>query len=290
MINEIPVNAAATTTLTAQDYKDQHPVWCPGCGDFGVLDAMAKAFSQLNLHPKDITLVSGIGCSGRTPGFMKCYGIHTVHGRVLPVSMGVKLANPKLSVVGVGGDGDAFAIGGGHIPHAARRNIDVTYIVMDNSIYGLTKGQFSPTSPLGLEAGSTPYGSTEEPLNPLALTIAYGASFVARGYSGKPKELTDLIVRAMTHKGFAFIDVISPCITFYNTYKTIPQQIAPVPQGHDASNQVDAFKLSHDTSRMYLGVFYEAARPTYEERLLANVKKAAASGVPRLDEIMAEFA
>ena len=280
---------APTTTLNPQDYKDQHPVWCPGCGDFGVLDAMARAFSQLNLHPKDIVLVSGIGCSGRTPGFMKCYGFHVVHGRVLPVSMGVKLANPKLTVVGTGGDGDAFAIGGGHIPHAARRNIDVTYIVMDNSIYGLTKGQFSPTSPMGLEAGSTPYGSVEDPLNPLALTIAYGATFVARGYSGKPKELTDLIMRALQHKGFAFIDVISPCITYYNTYKTIPQQIAPVPATHDTSSQVEAFKLAQDTSQMYLGLFYQTLKPTYEERQLANVAKAEAAGIPKLDEIMAEF-
>ncbi len=277
------------TELTPKTYQDQHPVWCPGCGDFGVLDAMAKAFSQLKLHPKDIVLVSGIGCSGRTPGFMKCYGFHVVHGRVLPVSMGVKLAQPALTVVGVGGDGDAFAIGGGHIPHAARRNISVTYLVMDNSIYGLTKGQFSPTSPMGLEAGSTPYGSVEAPLNPLAMTIAYGATFVARGYSGKPKELTDLIVRALTHKGFAFLNVISPCITYYNTYKTIPQQIAPVPATHDASSQIAAFTLAQDTSRMYLGVFYETTQPTYEERLHANVAKAAAAGVPRLDEIMASF-
>ena len=181
---------SAPVALSPQEYKtDEHPIWCPGCGDFGVLDSLYKALAGLKVHTRDLVVVSGIGCSGRTPGFIKSYGFHSLHGRVLPVALGVRLANPALTVIGVGGDGDGFAIGGGHIPHAARRNIDMAYIIMDNSIYGLTKGQCSPTSPTGLQTGSTPYGNIEQPLNPLAMVIAYGATFVGQGYSGKPREL-----------------------------------------------------------------------------------------------------
>ena len=280
----------SATERLPQEYKgDEHPIWCPGCGDFGVLDAMYKAFAKLNLPRENIVLVSGIGCSGRTPGFVKSYGFHVVHGRVLPVSQGVKLANPSLEVIGVGGDGDGFAIGGGHIPHAARRNPDILYLVMDNAIYGLTKGQFSPTSPMQLQTGSTPYGNVEEPLNPIAMTIAYGCSFVARGYSGKPQQLTDLIIRGMQHKGFAFIDVISPCITYYNTYKDIPKVIADVPADHDPSDKVKAFALSQDASKLYMGLFYQVQKPSFEEKLLEPAKKAEAAGIPRLEEILAKY-
>ena len=208
---------------------------------------------------------------------------------MLPVALGVKIANPLLTVIGVGGDGDSFAIGGGHLAHAARRNPDLTYIVMDNSVYGLTKGQYSPTSPGGFQAGSTPYGSVEQPLNPLAMLIAYGATFVARGYSGKPKELAGIITRAIGHKGFAFVDVISPCITFYNTYKLIPARLAELPKDHDVTNQVKAFELALQTDHLDMGVFYEVLRPTFEDGLAETIKKAQAASPPRLDEIFAEF-
>ena len=235
-------------------------------------------------------MVSGIGCSGRTPGFIKSYGFHSVHGRVLPVALGVKLANPSLHVIGVGGDGDGFAIGGGHIPHAARRNPDMVYLIMDNATYGLTKGQYSPTSPKGFQAGSTPYGNIERPLNPIAMLIAYGATFVGQGYSGKPKELADLITKAMEHKGFAFLNVISPCITFYNTYKVVPPKLAEIPPDHDLTSRARAFELALDDEKVRLGVFYQVQEPTFEEGVAQVIKSAQAASPPRLDEIFAEFA
>ena len=282
--------AVGTSQLKPQDYKtDEHPIWCPGCGDFGVLASLYNALAGLKIDPKQLVVVSGIGCSGRTPGFIKSYGFHVVHGRVLPVALGVKVDNPSLTVIGAGGDGDGFAIGGGHISHAARRNPDLTYLVMDNATYGLTKGQYSPTSPRGFEAGSTPYGNIEEPLNPIAMLIAYGASFVAQGYSGKPKELTELVMRAIRHKGFAFLNVISPCITFYNTYKVIPARLAEIPAEHDVTNQAKAFELSLATDRLTLGVFYEVSKPTFEEGIAHVIQEAQAAGPSQVDHVFTGF-
>ena len=277
--------------MTAAQYKTKvEPVWCPGCGDFGVLNALCNSLAAQDVDPKNTVFVSGIGCSGRLPPYVKSYGFHTVHGRVLPIATGIKVANPDLTVVAVGGDGDAFAIGGGHIPHMSRRNPSIVYIVMDNGTYGLTKGQASPTGPLGMKTGASPYGTIEPPLNPIAMALAYDISFVARGYSGKNKELEALITRAMNHRGFSLIDVISPCITFYNTYKDLPPQLAAIPETHDVKDRAKAFELALKEDKIYLGTFYENDRPTFEDRLRGVVDQSEASGIPKLDEIFLDFA
>lgn len=277
--------------LTSAQYKTKvEPVWCPGCGDFGVLNALCNALSAKEVDPKNLVFVSGIGCSGRLPPYVQSYGFHTVHGRVLPIATGIKVANPDLTVIAVGGDGDAFAIGGGHIPHMARRNPSILYLVMDNGTYGLTKGQASPTGPLGMKTGASPYGTIEPPLNPIAMAIAYDISFVARAYSGKNKELEALVLRALSHRGFSFIDVISPCITYYNTYKQLPPQLAAVPEDHDPKDRAKAFELALREDKILLGIFYEKERPTYEEGIRSLIDQSEASGIPRLEEIFLDFA
>ena len=266
------------------DYKsDLKPIWCPGCGDFGVLASLYRAFAQLELDPANTVIVSGIGCSSRLPGFVTTYGFHSLHGRPLPVAMGVKLANPDLNVIAVGGDGDGFAIGAGHFPHAARRNIDITYLVMDNEIYGLTKGQVSPTSLTDQKAPSTPWGNLETPLNTLAFAVASGASFVARGASFNTKALTELIVQAIEHKGFSFIDAMSPCVVFNNhqeEWKTLVTDVAP---DHDVADKVRAFELAL-RGGFSLGVLYREQRQTLNDKYRALVEAAKDSDVDRMLE------
>jgi 2-oxoglutarate ferredoxin oxidoreductase subunit beta len=231
-------------TPAVENYKSEVPVtWCPGCGDFSALHAVYKALGILGYNPKDTVVVSGIGCSGRLPIFTTCYGFHGVHGRVLPTATGVKLANPKLHVFAVGGDGDGLAIGGGHFPHAARRNIDITYIMLDNSTYGLTKGQASPTTGKNSTTKSLPYGAAEDNLNPIGLALAYNASFVARGFSGQLNQLIQLIVTAAQHKGFSFLHVISPCVVFNNTYPLYNKSVVNIPENHDVKNKQAAINL-----------------------------------------------
>jgi hypothetical protein len=189
--------------LKAKDYKNEvEPIWCAGCGDYGDLAAFTQALASMQLDPKDICIVSGIGCSGRFSHFIKGYAYHTAHGRALPSAIGVKAANPNLHVFVVGGDGDGFSIGGGHIPHAARRNPDITYLVIDNAIYGLTKGQVSPTSPFGMVSSTTPFGLEDPPLDPVPMLLSYGVSFVARGFSSEVKQVAKLVQEAVAHKGF----------------------------------------------------------------------------------------
>src|SRR5512147_274633 len=203
------------TTLQAKDFKsDLKPIWCPGCGDFGVLSAIQRALAAVGRPPHEIAFVSGIGCSSRIPGYTTAYGFNTIHGRPLPIAQGIKLANPNLLVLAAGGDGDGFSIGGGHVAHAVRRNIDLTYIIMDNQIYGLTKGQLSPTSPRGLHTASSSYGSLENPVNPLMYVLGYGAGFVAQGTPADMSALADVIEEGIRFPGFAFINVQSPCVTY----------------------------------------------------------------------------
>jgi 2-oxoglutarate ferredoxin oxidoreductase subunit beta len=266
----------STVKRVPNDYKSGlKPIWCPGCGDFGVLASLYRAFAQLELDPAMTVIVSGIGCSSRLPGFVSTYGVHTLHGRPLPVAMGVKLANPELTVVAVGGDGDGFAIGAGHFPHAARRNVDILYLVMDNETYGLTKGQVSPTSLFEQKAPSTPYGNLEQPLNTLGFAVASGASFVARGASFNTKALTELIVQGIEHPGFAFIDALSPCVVFNNHQEEWKEQVSHVTQEHDVTDKVAAFALALRDD-FQLGIIYKELRPTLIDRyqdLLANAKE-----------------
>jgi 2-oxoglutarate ferredoxin oxidoreductase subunit beta len=269
--------------LTVKDLKsDVKPIWCPGCGDFGVLSSVMKVIVELRLDPASVAVVSGIGCSGRFPAFLNAYGFHGVHGRALPLATGLKASRPDLTVMVVGGDGDAFSIGGGHLSHAARRNIDITYVVMDNEIYGLTKGQPSATSPAGILNLSTSGDSkgsrkgmigllnahqTEDALNPLAMVLAYNASFVGRAFSGRPKEMTDLILEGVEHRGFSFIQVMSPCVTFYNTYSHYRDGVTDLPDGHDPSDKAGAMALALDTGTFYTGLFYRQQRPTFGDRV-----------------------
>ncbi len=241
------------------------PIWCPGCGDFGVLSAVYRAAIIMDLDLKNTVIVSGIGCSGRLPIFTKFYGYHGVHGRVLPTATGVKLANPKLTVIAVGGDGDGLAIGGGHFPHAARRNVDLTYIMMDNSVYGLTKGQGSPTTNPEFTLKALPYGVQEENLNPIALSLAYDVSFVARAYSGHIDAMTDLFVKAIQHKGFSFVHSISPCTAFNDTYNYYRERVVNIPEAHDVTNKKAALDLWQTPGKVYLGTFFKSPRPEMTE-------------------------
>lgn len=201
--------------LAASDFKSgAHPIWCPGCGDFGVLAALERALARHGRAPHEVAVVSGIGCSSRLPAYTNCYGFHGVHGRALAFATGLKLARSDLEVIAVGGDGDGYSIGGNHFIHACRRNVDILYIVMDNRVYGMTKGQPSPTTEPDWDSEIAPGGIGLRPFNPLSLAIAAGANFVARGFSGQPDGLADLIVEGIRWPGFAFIEVLSPCITF----------------------------------------------------------------------------
>jgi 2-oxoglutarate ferredoxin oxidoreductase subunit beta len=271
---EIEHTHAPVADRTVEDYKSgTKPTWCPGCGDFGVLNALYNGLKNQGVDPKNVVLVSGIGCSSRLPFFSSTYGFHTIHGRTMPIATGVKSANPNLKVLVMGGDGDAFSIGVGHFVHAARRNLDICYVVMDNSIYGLTKGQTSPTSGIGFITKTTPKGTPDRPVNPLQLALASGATFVGRGFSGKPKELADLIVQGMNHRGFAFIDAYSPCPTFnkVNTFKFYRDEAVELPADHDPSNLQQAWERAGAHDPAYLGVLYRTeVEGSFEEHLEAS--------------------
>ena len=257
--NSIPLS---TVEVTRDTYKGKiDPDWCPGCGDFGVLTAMQKALSQLGRQPHEVITISGIGCSSNLPGFINTYGMHTLHGRSLAVATGVKMANHELTVLVTGGDGDGFGIGGNHFLHTMRRNVDLTYIVMDNQIYGLTTGQTSPTSALGMETKSTPEGNLENPINPIPLAMVGGATFVARAYSGQQTHLVDILKQAINHKGFSFVDVFSPCVTYNkdNTYQWFKSRVKKL---EDSDHDRTDFHSAIDKGYMWgdeipIGVFWQ---------------------------------
>lgn len=263
---EAPGEAAARWSF--KDYRSEvKPVWCPGCGDFGVLAAVSKALASLQIDPWQVVVVSGIGCSSRLPYFMSTYGLHGVHGRPLPIATGVKLANPQLTVLALGGDGDLMSIGAGHLPHACARNPNITCIMMDNHIYGLTKAQASPTTAQGHKTKTTPYGVIARPLDPVLLTLSMGASFVARGYAAKANHLADIIVQAVQHRGFSFVHVHSPCTEFHNTYDHYDSVVEEIPASHDPTNLRAAMDLALSEEKVPLGVFFKQERPVLEEEV-----------------------
>lgn len=247
------------------------PTWCPGCGNFGIQNAIKKALLSLDLQPHEVAISSGIGCSGKIPHWINVYGFHGLHGRTLPVATGLKLANHKLVVIAEGGDGDGYSEGMGHFIHACRRNVDMTYIVHNNGVYGLTTGQVSPTGDRGFASSTTPHGAIEWPLQPLALAISAGANFVARGFSGDSERLGKLISEGIQHRGFSFIDVLQVCVSFNpsKSYKWYQQRVGNLEdEGHDPTDRMKALEaVFRDDGRLPIGVFYRGSEPAHEEGL-----------------------
>lgn len=265
----------AVGAKTREKYKSEvKPIWCPGCGDFGVLTATFMALGMLNLEPENVVIVSGIGCSGRFPAFTTAYGFHSLHGRTMPVALGIKAANPDLTVIAVGGDGDTLAIGGNHFMHACRRNIDLAYLLLDNNLYALTKGQASPTTLPTQMTDSTPYGSYESDVEPCALAMLFGATFVAREFSARAKKLAEIIAQAIQHQGFALVHILSPCVTFFDTYDLYKQQIKELPPDYDPTDRHKAVQYATDPEHKWVGVLYKSNRPTFEERAREIQRKA----------------
>jgi 2-oxoglutarate ferredoxin oxidoreductase subunit beta len=257
--------------LTKDSYKGKiHPDWCPGCGDFSVLSALQTALFELGLKPHQVLVVSGIGCSSNLPGFINAYGMHTLHGRSLAVATGAKLGNHELKVICTGGDGDGYGIGGNHFVHTMRRNVDLTYIVMDNQIYGLTTGQISPTSVKGMKTKSTPHGSVENPINPIPMAIVGGATYVARAFSGKQKHMVEILKGAIQHRGFALVDVFSPCVTYNkdNTYQWFNPRVKVLEEeGHNPADFNKAIERGYQWGdAIPIGLFWKRTDlPSLEE-------------------------
>ena len=252
--------------------SDERPDWCPGCGGFGVLASLKAALTELGRQPHQVVITSGIGCASNLPGYVRVYGFHGLHGRPIPVAVGVKTANPGLTVIAAAGDGDEYGIGFNHVVSAARRNDDVKLIVFNNRIYGLTTGQASPTSELGQRTKTTPDGSIIYPLNPLSAVLGAGGTFVARGFVGEQKHLTRLFEEAILHRGFALVDVISPCVTWNDLYAKARASVYRLEdRGYQPDNLVRAFQTANDNAGLPIGVFYRTEdKPTLQEMMAST--------------------
>ena len=258
---------------TFKDFRNSvKPNWCPGCGDFSVQAAIQRAAANVGLDPHNLAVISGIGCSGRISGYINSYGVHSIHGRSLPIAQGVKMANRDLTVIASGGDGDGYAIGMSHTIHSIRRNINITYIVMDNQIYGLTKGQTSPRSAVGFKTKSTPEGSIEQALSPMKMALTAGATFVAQSFSTDLKDLTALIEAGINHDGFSLINVFSPCVTYnkVNTYDWFKENLTKLSdiEDYDSSNREMAMQTLMRHDGLVTGLIYQdKERKSYQELL-----------------------
>ncbi|SPE56311.1 Thiamine pyrophosphate protein domain protein TPP-binding [Verrucomicrobia bacterium] len=290
--NEIPARGGDITSvaspapevrkpLTKKEIAADHPTWCPGCGDFSVLALYFKLIEKRKLWQEKITTISGIGCSSRFPYFVQAHGAHYIHGRALPFASGISLSRPDLHVFVFGGDGDAFSIGGNHFNHTARKNIKLTYVVMDNWVYGLTKKQTSPTSPLGFKSKTDTWGAVDYPINPMKQAISAGATFIARTTSTNPAHVLQMMEAAMDHDGFSFIECLSECVEFYEGAfdASNPRKggvFNNVPADHDVTNELAAYKLAGEPFPGYFGVFYQVRKPTKnakEAGLIANSRE-----------------
>ncbi|MHB1812179.1 MAG: thiamine pyrophosphate-dependent enzyme [Thermoplasmataceae archaeon] len=280
--------------VTIADYRGKvKPDWCPGCGNFAQLSAISMVLANMGIEPKDAVIASGIGCSSNMPEFINTYGFHGLHGRLLPVASAIKWANPKLTVIGYGGDGDGFFEGTQHFYHAAKRNIDITYIVSDNQVFGLTTGQASPTAEMGVKTKSTPNGNIEKPLNPLDFALAAGATFVARAFSGDAKHLQEMIKLGIQHKGFSFIDVFSPCVTYNknNSYDYFRKRVYKL-ENNDKTDLLGAYKLAQELGdKIPIGVLYQKEEKTYEDYdpIIANTSLVEREPVKVTEEFLEEF-
>ncbi|GAB4284522.1 MAG: 2-oxoacid:ferredoxin oxidoreductase subunit beta [Roseovarius sp.] len=270
------MNAPTLNAYKAKDYRSEmDPVWCPGCGDYHVLLSLTKALAELGTPPEDIAVISGIGCSSRIPAYTNCYGFHGVHGRALALATGLKVARPDLTVIAMSGDGDGFSIGGNHFLHACRRNIDITYVVMDNRVYGMTKGQPSPTTEPDWDSAMSPGGTGMSPFHPLVIALASGANFVAREFSGDIKATTQTLVEAVRHPGFSFVEILSPCVTFRPDERAWKNTVhkAPVEPTDDPARA--ARRIMTDDG-MNTGILYRGNRRPYHVQIGAPAEEAPA--------------
>lgn len=269
------------------------PIWCPGCGDYAVLSCLAKAFAELDLATENTAVITGIGCSSRLPGYLTTYGFNTIHGRAIPIATGLKVSRPELNVIVAGGDGDMFAIGGGHMAHAVRRNVDMTLLVMDNNIYGLTKGQASPTTPIGTKTATTLYGSISTPIRPLNVMLGYNCSYIAQTSSTDPVHMTKTIVDAIKHPGFSYVNILSPCVTYrgneqYQIIKSKAHYIDKI-EGYDPSDDIAAWKLLSNEEKYPIGLIYKKPRAAYHEKVADLRGKAVGSKKISIEDEMRLF-
>lgn len=272
----------------------QKIIWCPGCGNFGIFQAVQKAFQGLGLEPWQVFVAYGIGCHGHLANYLKTYGFQGIHGRALPLATGVKIANKDLTVLAVAGDGDQLGEGGNHLIHACRKNPDITCLIHNNQLYSLTVGQASPTSEKGARTRTTPQGVVDPQLNPVALAIASGATFVARSFAGDMDHLTGIITKAIEHKGFALVDILQPCVTLnpINTFTWFKERVYKLEEtNHQPQDKSAAFEKSLEWGkRIPIGVFYQEQRPTLEDNLSADQKQLASSPSKlRLEDLLNEF-